>query len=179
MNKKCIGCEKLLIANQKKFCSKSCNGRYNKHREASRTHDMSSTHFYKTWSNINYRCNNSNDRRYHDYGGRGIKVEWKTFEEFKLDMYESYQSHLKEFGRLNTTIDRIDVNGNYSKDNCRWATQKVQQRNRSNNKYYTLNGRTQCLFAWAEEFNITPKTLWWRLNNNWELDKVLLTVTKQ
>lgn len=64
-----------------------------------------------------------------NYAGKGIKVEWETFEDFFNDMGKSYLSHAKKHGERNTTIDRIDSDGHYSKQNCRWATYAVQARN--------------------------------------------------
>ena len=86
--------------------------------------------FYICWRCILARCNNKNNKAYKHYGGRGIKCEWKTFIEFRDDIYESYKEHLELFGKKNTTIDRIDVDGNYCKSNCRWATLLQQRNNR-------------------------------------------------
>lgn len=78
---------------------------------------------YYSWSGMKQRCNNPNNERYSDYGGRGIKhdVRWSDFREFYKDMGE------RPDGK---TLDRIDVNGDYNKDNCRWATNSEQNKNR-------------------------------------------------
>ena len=100
-------------------------------------HKMTKTQFYHVWQGMRARCNNKNLKAYKHYGGRGIKVceRWKDFNNFMDDMYESYSKHINEYGERNTSIDRIDVNGNYEKSNCRWATWKEQNNNKRNNKY--------------------------------------------
>lgn len=77
---------------------------------------------YKIWVNMRQRCNNPKNPKYKDYGGRGIKVceRWDSFALFLKDMGERPVGH---------SIDRIDVNGNYEPDNCRWATAKLQRAN--------------------------------------------------
>lgn len=113
--------------------TKSC-GCY--HREITTTHGMNGTRFYRIWQHMRNRCNNENSSHYSYYGGRGIKVsdEWETFTNFKNDMYSSYLEYAEKFGEKDTTLDRIDVNGNYEKDNCRWATRALQAYNRNETK---------------------------------------------
>lgn len=110
------------------------------------------------------RCNNPNNSRYKTHGSRGIKIEWNNFIEFKNDMYESYLEHVKKFGRgHNTTIDRINNDGNYSKSNCRWATNKEQVRNSRIAHIIEFNGEKKCIKEWSELTKIHHNTLWNRL----------------
>ncbi len=95
-----------------------------------RSHWMAWTRFYKCYRNIISRCNNENNRDYYLYGWRWIRCEWNSFEEFYKDMYELYVEHIKIYWEKNTTIDRINTDWNYCKENCRWATISEQSMNR-------------------------------------------------
>lgn len=97
-------------------------------------HGMRETRFYKIWDNMHTRCTTTKDahqRKY--YGMKGIIIEWSDFTAFFGDMYPSYIEHVKQYGEPDTTIDRKDGDGNYSKANCRWATRAEQNRNLPSN----------------------------------------------
>lgn len=108
------------------------------------THWESKTPFGKKYRHIMERCNNINNKSYKDYGGRGIKCEWGSLQEFRDDMYASYEAHLWKYGQSNTTIERIDVNWNYCKDNCIWVTKFEQSLNTRRTVNVILNGETMC-----------------------------------
>lgn len=145
-----------------------------------RTHGMRNTRFYMTFARIKERCNNPKRPKYRIYGGRGIKCLWNSFEEFRDDMYKSYEEHVQKFGIMQTSIDRIDVNGHYEKSNCRWATKKEQGRNTRFNHMITFNGETHCMADWADKVGISQGTLERRINaQKWSVEKALTTPIKR
>jgi hypothetical protein len=99
-------------------------------RKAAITHGMSKTNFYAVWKSIKQRCTNQKTSSFKDYGGRGIKLckKWLKFKNFKEDMYESYLDHKRNYS--STTIERINNDSDYSKDNCKWAVWSEQFSNR-------------------------------------------------
>ncbi len=127
---------------------------------------------YPTWRAMKMRCNCRGYSQYKDYGGRGIKILWKTYASFYSDMIVSFREHMKNNGS-NTTIDRINNNGHYSKDNCRWSTRTEQRRNQRNIRTINFNGRSQCLSDWAEELGIGVQTLWERLRLGFSVEEAL------
>lgn len=120
---------------------------------------------YNIWKSMIQRCENPHSRNFLYYGGRGIRVcrRWKTFTNFLADMGKRPPRK---------SIDRIDNDGNYEPDNCRWATRKEQSNNRSTTRRLTLNGQTRTLKEWAVYIGIHSSSLWWRLTK-WPLKKAL------
>lgn len=124
---------------------------------------------YYTWHGMIARCHTPQSSSYNRYGARGIKVceRWRNFEMFHLDMGNRPGSEY--------SIDRIDPNGDYSPENCRWATSKEQARNTRSNMNLSHNGKTQCVSAWAEEIGLKPATLLERINRGWSVEESLTT----
>lgn len=130
------------------------------------THGMSGTTIYRVWIRMKQRCNNPNDPAFKWYGERGIKVssEWEKFENFYRDMgNKPTPKH---------TLERVDNNGNYCKENCVWATMDVQGKNRRDNVLITFNGKTQNISDWAREIGIKHGSLSKRLKR-WTLEEAL------
>lgn len=125
------------------------------------------TKVYKAWNSMVSRCQNKNHASWKYYGGRGITVceRWlHSFENFFTDMGEPpTQKH---------SIDRIDNDGNYCINNCRWTIPKFQSRNTRRNRLIKFRGKTKCLVEWSEETGLTFSQLWGRLNLGWSIDKV-------
>lgn len=135
-------------------------------------HGLTKDRFHRIWRAIYLRCK---DKENLIYGGRGIKNEWTSFEQFKADMYESYLAHVKQFGEKQTSIDRTNNDGNYSKSNCKWATRVEQSNNRRSNHLLTFNGKSQSMADWARELNLTFTTVKERLKRGWSIEKTLTT----
>lgn len=133
-------------------------------------HMMSGSKTYQVWTHMIGRCTNPKDRAYKYYGARGIKVckRWlDSFENFFDDMGES---------PLNLSLDRIDNNGDYCKNNCRWATKKEQAMNRRNTKFFTHNGKTLCMSDWSKELGGSKSLISFRINKlGWSLQKAVFT----
>lgn len=123
---------------------------------------------YRSWYCMKTRCQNPNYPEYHYYGGRGIKVcdRWQLSENFFDDMIGTYGKGL--------TLDRIDSNGDYCPENCRWVSQKVQQNNRRNNILIEYNGVKKSLLDWADICGVKRSTLAQRYYvYKWSIDKCL------
>ncbi|CAJ0899732.1 hypothetical protein R6138_04367 [Ralstonia thomasii] len=125
---------------------------------------------YTVLRSMKSRCYNPSDKRYADYGGRGIAIcdRWHDIDNFITDMEPSYFD--------GATIERANVNGNYEPGNCTWVTAAAQQSNKRSNIELTYNGKTQCLAHWAEEVGLTYGTLWTRIKTQkWDAERALTT----
>ncbi|MFA6790412.1 MAG: hypothetical protein WCR65_02440 [Parcubacteria group bacterium] len=121
---------------------------------------------YRTWHHMRERCYKKNCKKFDYYGGRGISVCkcWDKFENFYKDMGEKPKG---------MTLDRIDNNGNYCKENCRWATYKEQANNKSNNRIIKYNGEKKTLSQFADDFGIKQNTLLYRIKRGWNIKRAL------
>lgn len=136
------------------------------------THNMRKTRQYSIWANMISRCYNENVPAYTNYGGRGISVceKWRFFEGFWEDMQKGYSDVL--------TIDRIDNNRGYYKENCKWSTMREQDENKRSNIRIKFNGKGQIAAKWAKELGINYGTLISRIARGWDSHKALSTPTK-
>jgi hypothetical protein len=130
--------------------------------QASKTHGRSKSRTYKLWMAMRNRCNRINQ----DYSARGITYDkrWDSFENFLADMGEAADG---------MSLDRIDVNGNYHKENCRWATREQQANNTRANVFLEHNGKRQTVTQWAKELGMKPDKLRSRLRYGWSTERAL------
>lgn len=134
--------------------------------KAKRRHGMTKSKVWICWDSMLQRCNNPKHKSYPQYGGRGIAVceRWHVFENFYEDMGEPNE----------LTLDRIDVNGNYEKSNCRWATLKEQGRNTRANRLLTFQGETKPLSYFTEKFGLRKNLIRERLQRGWTVEDAIL-----
>jgi hypothetical protein len=171
----CGKTKKVWSSNLKNGQTKSC-GCYKKERaiEANIKHGQNRkgyrTPIHIVWSQMIQRCYNPNNHKYKDYGGRGIKVcdRWRySFENFYEDMGEVPEG---------LTLDRKDNDGDYTPENCHWATMKEQQNNRRDNVWITHAGETKTRTQWERSLGMKLGTLNNRLNRDgWSIKKALTT----
>lgn len=133
-------------------------------------HGEALTRLWTIWTGINSRCATHASKGHPHYSGRGIKVcqEWHAYEPFAAwAKANGYAEGLQ--------IDRIDNDGPYSPENCRWVTPAENSRNRRTNKMLTFNGRTQCITDWAKEMGVYNTLLCKRLDRGWSVERALST----
>lgn len=139
--------------------------------ERSKTHGMTNTRLFNIWRGMKNRCNSPGDYHYKWYGARGIKMcdAWKD------DFKTFYDWALANGYREGLTIDRMDNNGDYCPENCRWITHEEQMCNTRENVMITYNGKTQCASMWAREMGIRPDTLTQRKRRGWSDEQAIST----
>ncbi len=128
------------------------------------------TRTYRSWQSMKDRCTNPNNENYKNYGGRRITVckRWMKFENFLEDMGKSWKPGL--------TIEREDNDGNYCLENCRWATNAEQNKNKRNNRYETYAGKNRLFVELCREHNMPRKIVYNRFYNyGWTLKEALTT----
>lgn len=124
---------------------------------------------WAAWKSMRQRCYNPNIQHFADYGGRGITVcdRWR----------HSYQNFLADMGHrpVAMMLDRIDNNGPYSPENCRWASRKEQNNNNRPNRFLTLHGETHTMGEWAALTGMSWYTIRERLRLGWSDERTLTT----
>lgn len=170
----CGGTTNSLEYNLLRGLSKSCGcARREKCSRRMTKHGMHGTRAYQSWYALIKRCENRNVVQWDNYGGRGITVcdRWRaSFQDFYNDMGDP---------PVGMSIDRIDNDGNYCKENCRWATRVTQRRNRSDIRIIEYDGESMCLTDWAKRLGINYVTLFNRLKTGWSVEKAFTKEVRQ
>jgi hypothetical protein len=143
---------------------------------ANTTHGLSGkkTRLYEIWIGMKARCFRKSHRAYKYYGGRGITVcqEWK--DDFKAFYDWAFINGYEE----DLSLDRIDVNGNYEPNNCKWATFLEQSRNKQNSSFIEINGEYKTIAEWSEISGVKPGTFHSRIARGWEGEELLTPAKK-
>ena len=129
---------------------------------------------YASWRTMRRRCNDPKHNKYANYGARGITVctRWE----------KSFDNFLKDMGPRPSklhSIERNDVNGNYGPDNCKWATNAEQARNRTNTVMVTHEGREMKLIDLVTEFGLSRQHVYGRLASGWTLEQAITVPIKK
>ncbi len=136
-----------------------------------KTHGKSRTSEYKIYQGILARCYNENDNSYYNYGKRGIKVcdRW-------LESFENFYEDMGDKPGPNYSIDRINSNGDYCKENCKWSTDKEQGNNRKTNKFLEYNGERLTYSQWEDKLGFRKGTIKSRITKwKWSIERTLTT----
>lgn len=150
-------------------CAKNASGKY-----PIKVRKLPYDYLNATWHKIRERCRNKNHHAYAKYGGAGVSVcpEWDNL----ADGYTNFAEYMGPRPSPMHSIDRYpDRDGNYEPGNVRWATRKEQNRNRRSCRELTYNGKTQCVMAWSEEYQINHNTISNRLRRGWTVEEALTT----
>lgn len=146
-------------------------GIYIRKGKVARKHGLCDIPEYKVWLQMRDRCKNPNNSHFGYYGGRGISVskEWDSFKTFITDLGRRPEGH---------SLDRIDSNGDYSKENCRWATKVQQANNTRDNRKVELNGKTYGIRELSEKTGVSQKLLAKRLfERGWDVERAVQNIS--
>lgn len=146
-------------------------------KERNTTHGLSyKSRLYTVWKGMRDRCNNPHSDEYKNYGGRGISVcqEWNDFVAFyQWAVNNGYDESLPS---TECSIDRIDNNGNYCPDNCRWTSMTQQARNTRRNRFLSHNGEKKTVVEWGEIYKICPQYIIQRIDRyGWSVEDAITT----
>ena len=157
----------ILRVGKKKSC-----GCYNLEmiKERTTTHGLSKHPIFKTWCDMKNRCYYKKHNRYVYYGGKGIKIYSEWLEKF----INFYNWAIDSGWSKGLSIDRIDNSQDYMPTNCRWATVKEQNSNRTSCKYISFNGKTMMITQWAKELNLSYSAINRRIKKGLTLEKILI-----
>lgn len=161
---------KSILSGSTRSCGCLEKENRNKIKDLNKTHGKSRTKLYSVWNNMKRRCYNIKNNQFKNYGARGIKVcdEWKNdFQAFCDWAIKNGYDENAERGKC--TIDRIDVNGNYEANNCRFVDNKTQSLNKRTNRIISYNGETKTMSEWAKEFGVSHSTIKYRQEHGLDL----------
>lgn len=136
-----------------------------------KTHGESDTQLYRKWNSMLRRCEDPSYHAYKNYGGRGIEVcdDWHDFTIFRDWVNETRTD-------ISLSLDRIDNDGNYSPDNCKWSTNQEQQNNKRNNLYFSLNDEVHTLSDWCRILNLPYSVIQSRITaSGWSFEQAIST----
>lgn len=148
--------------------TKSCGCEKRNAGKQTKTHGMSDAVEYGIWFGMKKRCENEKCSNFANYGGRGIKVcdRWRS----------SFSNFYEDMGQRPSpkhSIDRIDNDGDYCKENCKWSTRTEQSQNRRNNVVLLFNGESKLMAEWERSLGLSKGRLCWRLKNGWTVEEAL------
>lgn len=129
----------------------------------------------KTFNHMKSRCYNKDDKRYYDWGGRGITIcdEWLN------DVNSFFTWAVNNGYKPGLSIDRIDNDSGYSPENCRWVTLLENNQNRRSSRYFVINGEKKNLQQWCDFYNVSRSMVNKRLSMGWDIEKALTTPKKE
>lgn len=132
------------------------------------SHGMTNSREWVSWRSMRMRCGDSDATSYKYYGERGVKIDprWDDFENFYQDLGPRPPGH---------SLDRIDNNGPYSPENCRWATPLEQTRNRRSSRWAEVGGVRRPLVEWAKDLGMSTAALYDRIKSGWDVVEAVTT----